>query len=161
MMLSQLRFDYSIKNNAFTKIGYELITGHKDMPKTEVINIIKESISALDSILAQHYNNKDFDKKEDGQITSSRLTYGYTYTSNNAESIDSMILTNLMCTISEDSTIKLELLNLDTDQARMLSIYDNILAFPNMEFSPDTKAKMDKIEFLRTQKFDIHKYLSR
>ena len=83
-----------------------------------------------------------------------------THTSN-TRSIDTVILTNLMCTISEDSTIKLELLNMDNDQARMLKIYDTILALPNMEFSPDTKSRMDKIEFLRTQKFDINKYLSR
>ena len=167
MNLSNLNFQYKIKDKKFPFISYEFNILPDVESKEELIELAKSSLQDLERILDNKYTRKGFKKEEDGEVTSSKIELGYNYSNSSLISIfrKGLNLTQLRYVIlinskGEPRDLTLSLTNSDSNSARLLDVYDSVIMLPKLEISEDAQLQVDRINSLRSERFDVKEYLS-
>ena len=155
MELSRIDFKYGVKSKEFSYMLYTFNMLPDVNQREEVINLARSSLQNLESILDKNYAGNEFKKEENGDITSSRIEFGYDYGN----------LTKLRYVISmnppgEPRDLSLSLMNMDPDSKRLLEVYNSLLAIPNLEISNQAKVQVSRINSLISERFDVKEYLS-
>ena len=66
----------------------------------------------------------------------------------------------LMDSIGSPVNLTLSLMNSDSNPKRLLNVCDSIIRLPNLEISAEAQVQVKQINSLRSEKFDVSRYLS-
>ncbi|MCX6750021.1 MAG: hypothetical protein NTZ83_01035 [Candidatus Pacearchaeota archaeon] len=154
MKLSNIGFNYVIKNKKFSHIFYKFNILSDAKQREKVIDLAKSSLQDLETILDKNYTGNEFKKEENGKVNSSEIEFGYDYGN----------LTQLRYVISMNSKgeprdLTLSLMNIDPNSERLLGVYNLVLAIPNLEISDEAKIQVNRINSLISERFDVKEYL--
>ncbi len=166
MELSNLFFNYNIKDKKFSYINYEFKLIADPESKKKLIEMAKSSLQKLEKIVKSNYNSKQFKKLVDGEVTPSKIEFGYVYTN----SIWNMLIRGinsaglnyklLIDSEGKPSNLNLNLNNRDHNSERLFRLYDSVREMPNLKISDEAQIQIDKIDYLRSGKFDTKEVLN-
>lgn len=166
MELSNLFFNYNIKDKKFSYINYEFKLIADPESKKKLIEMAKSSLQKLEKIVENNYNSKQFEKLVDGEVTPSKIEFGYVYT-NSPLNILMMGLISaglnyelLIDSEGKPSNLNLNLNNRDHNSERLFRVYDSVREMPNLKISDKAQIQIDKINYLRFGKFGTKEVLS-
>ena len=168
MELLDITFGYEIKKNRFSTIRYDFNVISNAENKEDVIRLAKSSLNALEQIINMHYEGGEFKKEKDGEVTSSGIKFWHEYSENIEDFRIYQRLTKLGYKISLNSqgnpmNLSLNLRDssgYDLDSSRLLELFDSVVAMDNLRISNEAYVQIDRINFLRSQEFDVGEYLS-
>ena len=168
MRLLYLDFEYTIKDKKFSSIFYNFDAASDAESKEEFIDLAKSSIHRLEQLLDNQYTGKRFIKEESGRVTSSKIKFKCEYLNSSIINYireGGLNKTELSYVISMDPkgepiSLTLNLNNSEPNSARILKVYDSIIKLPNLEISDEAQIQVDRINSLRSEKFEINKYLN-
>ena len=173
MQLSYLDFEYTVKDKKlkdkkFSSIFYNFDAVSDAESKEEFIDLAKSSIQRLEQLLDNQYNNKRFTKEKNGRVTSSKIKFKCEYLNSSIINYireGGLNKTELSYIISMDPkgepiNLTLSLNNSEPNSARILRVYDSIITLPDLKISEEAQIQVNRINSLRSEKFEINKYLN-
>ena len=160
MKLNNLDFRYNLESKDFSNLYYVFNILSKPKEKEQFILLAKNSLKILENILDKDLSKKIL-KKEIGDITSDKISFGYGYYLKNNPLFNSS-LKYFFSLNSQGNPNNLSLI-LDTsykEDSKNIFIFDSIIKLENLDFSESVKVQIQRINLLRSQGFEINKYLS-
>jgi len=168
MELLDLDFTYEIKGRKFSHFSYTFNILFNLKSKEEITEIAKRSLQNLEQTLDKHYSKEEFEKTEDGEINSYKIKFGYKYSNHSFRNLpyrdlrSSSLKYNLG--LNQKGELKdssLNLINMDSNPQKILTLHDEIIVMPNLKISDKSQIKIERINSLREEGFELNSYLTR
>jgi hypothetical protein len=164
MILESLSYKFLIGAKQFTQFHYRFNIFSNEEQKERIIEVARTELNSLDHILEKIYGNKG--KTEGGEVTPREIEYGFDYASTSLIGAlrNERVFTQLRYVMDLDREgkpmgLKLVVTNFDTNQKRLLAVYDTIIRLPKLEFSTEAQVQIEKVNSLRTEEFLTERFL--